>query len=100
MPQPSRTLVLPRFANLAEGDVQAKASADDPEDIVTIVDREVETELTRTLAALAPPATVVGEESVHERPELLDLMASDEPLWVIDPIDGTKNFAAIGRAHV
>lgn len=89
----ARTLVLPRFSRLSDDDAEAKATAGDPEDVVTIVDREVETHLSKTLTALTP-ATVIGEEAAHHRPELLRLLASDQPLWVIDPIDGTKNFAA------
>jgi fructose-1,6-bisphosphatase/inositol monophosphatase family enzyme len=46
------------------------------------------------LTALGPSAAVIGEEAVHYRADLLRLLSSDEPLWLIDPIDGTKNFAA------
>ena len=90
----ARTLVLPRFSRLSADEVEAKATPGDPEDLVTIVDREVETHLSRALAELTPSAAVIGEEAAHHRPELLQLLASDQPLWVIDPIDGTKNFAA------
>jgi fructose-1,6-bisphosphatase/inositol monophosphatase family enzyme len=90
----AQTLVLPRFSRLSATEVEAKATPGDPEDLVTIVDREVETHLSRALAALTPSAAVIGEEAAHHRPELLQLLASDQPLWVIDPIDGTKNFAA------
>jgi fructose-1,6-bisphosphatase/inositol monophosphatase family enzyme len=86
--------VLPRFSRLSIDDVEAKATAGDPADAVTIVDREVEAHLSKALSALAPSAAVIGEEAAHHRPELLRLLASDQPLWVIDPIDGTKNFAA------
>ena len=90
----ARTLVLPRFSRLSADEVEAKATPGDPEDVVTIVDREVETHLSRVLAAVIPSAAIIGEEAAHYRPELLQLLASDQPLWVIDPIDGTKNFAA------
>jgi fructose-1,6-bisphosphatase/inositol monophosphatase family enzyme len=89
----ARTLVLPRFSRLAAADVEAKATPDDPADVVTVVDREVETYLSKALTALTPSA-VIGEEASHHRPQLLGLLASDQPLWIIDPIDGTKNFAA------
>jgi fructose-1,6-bisphosphatase/inositol monophosphatase family enzyme len=90
----ARTLVLPRFCRLSADDVESKATAGDPDDMVTIVDRDVETYLSKELAALDPSAAVIGEEAAHQRPELLRLLASDQPLWIIDPIDGTKNFAA------
>lgn len=88
----SRDLVLPRFRRLRDQDVERKPSASDPEDIVTIVDREVEEWLTKALTTLSP-ATVIGEEAVHGNPDRLRSIASDEPLWILDPIDGTKNFA-------
>lgn len=90
----ARTLVLPRFSLLSAADVEAKATPGDPADVVTVADREVETYLSKALTALTPSAAVIGEEASHHRPELLRLLASAQPLWVIDPIDGTKNFAA------
>jgi fructose-1,6-bisphosphatase/inositol monophosphatase family enzyme len=86
--------VLPRFRQLRAEDVIGKPTPGDPEDIVTAVDREVERRLELELAALAPGVAVLGEESAHERPELLRLLDADDPLWIVDPIDGTKNFAA------
>ena len=90
----AQTFVLPRFAKLSGTDIEAKVTAGDPEDIVTVVDQQVEAHLSTELVALLPSSAVVGEESVHHRPELIKLLASNQPLWVIDPIDGTKNFAA------
>lgn len=90
----ARTLVLPRFSRLSVDEVEAKTTLGDPEDLVTIVDREVEAHLSKALTALAPSTAVIGEEAAHHRPGLLRLLASDQPLWIIDPIDGTKNFAA------
>src|SRR4029077_18012970 len=82
------------FCRLSGDDVEDKATPGDPKDLVTIVDREVETHLSKALSAFTPLAAVIGEEAAHRRPELLRLLASDQPLWVIDPIDGTKNFVA------
>jgi fructose-1,6-bisphosphatase/inositol monophosphatase family enzyme len=90
----AQSLILPRFSRLSSDEVEAKATPGDPEDVVTIVDREVEAHLSKALAALTPSAAVIGEEAAHSRPELLHLLATDQALWVIDPIDGTKNFAA------
>ena len=90
----ARTLVLPRFSRLSIGDIEVKNTPGDSEDLVTVVDNEVEAHLSTALIALAPAANVIGEEAVHLRPGLLRLLASDHPLWIIDPIDGTKNFAA------
>ena len=86
--------ILPRFRQLRAEEVMGKPTPGDPEDIVTAVDRDVERRLELELAALTPGVAVLGEESAHERPELLRLLDADDPLWIVDPIDGTKNFAA------
>jgi len=86
-------VVLPRFRNLEAADVIWKPTESDPEDIVTVADRETEEWLTRFLTALVPSAQVIGEEAAHRDPRLLRLIDSDDPVWVLDPIDGTKNFA-------
>ncbi len=87
----ARTLVLPRFARLAAHEVEAKGG--DPEDLVTIADREVEAYLIKAFAAITPSVAVLGEESTYEQSDLINLISSDQPLWIIDPVDGTKNFA-------
>ncbi len=86
-------LMLPRFGRLRTEDVRSKASVSDPEDLVTVVDREMEERLTRGLGGLTPSAVVVGEEAVHQTPELLAHVGGDESLWLLDPLDGTRNFA-------
>lgn len=79
--------MLPRFRQLAAHEVEMKG-ADDP---VTIVDREVEAFLTEALTRLAPGVAVVGEEAVHADKAVLDHLAGQ--CWIIDPLDGTANFA-------
>ncbi len=79
--------MLPRFRNLAAGEVEMKGE-DDP---VTIVDREVEAFLTEALTRLAPGVAVVGEEAVHADKSVLDHLSGQ--CWIIDPLDGTANFA-------
>lgn len=79
--------MLPRFRNLAAGEVEMKG-ADDP---VTIVDREVEAFLTEALTRLAPGVAVVGEEAVHADKAVLGHLSGQ--CWIIDPLDGTANFA-------
>ena len=89
-----REVILPRFRQLLPGDVERKSTPTDPDDIVTVVDRQAEALLTPLLTSMVAGSTVIGEEAAHEHPELLGLLASDQPLWLLDPIDGTKNFAA------
>lgn len=82
--------VLPRFQDLAEHHVMEKQ----PGDPVTIADLEAEARLTRLLTDHLPGSIVVGEEAVHRDPGLMATMETDSDLWIIDPIDGTHNFAA------
>ena len=88
MREVAATIVLPRFRNLAAGDVSEKT----PGDPVTIADRESEIRLHEGLLALLPDAGVVGEEATAATPALLDRIG-DGAVWIIDPIDGTWNFA-------
>jgi fructose-1,6-bisphosphatase/inositol monophosphatase family enzyme len=79
--------MLPRFRNLAAGEVEMKGEGDP----VTIVDREVEAFLTEALTRLAPGVAVVGEEAVHADKGVLEHLSGQ--CWIIDPLDGTANFA-------
>ncbi len=81
---------MPRWRNLGQGDITEKAG---PDDLVTAADRAVEIVLSRQLTSLLPGSKVVGEEGVHADPRGLALFQSDDPVWVIDPIDGTSAFA-------
>lgn len=82
--------VLPRFRDLASHHVMEKK----PGDLVTIADLDAEARLTRLLTDHLPGSVVVGEEGVHRDPALLDKLETDDDLWIIDPVDGTQNFAA------
>ncbi len=82
--------ILPRWRNLAGADVVEKSG---PSDIVTVADRAAEVQLSRRLAEIIPDSRVVGEEGVHADPAVLKHFASGDPVWVIDPIDGTSAFA-------
>jgi fructose-1,6-bisphosphatase/inositol monophosphatase family enzyme len=86
----AQELVLPRFRNLAEGDIHEKS----PGDLVTVVDREAEEALSVRLADLWHGSLVVGEEAVAADHRVLERIGDPGPVWVIDPIDGTGNFAA------
>jgi fructose-1,6-bisphosphatase/inositol monophosphatase family enzyme len=88
----SREQVLPAFRHLEPGDVEQKPSDDDPEDVVSRVDRAVEAWLSPLLRKLLPGSLVVGEESAYADPDSMDALLSGGSVWVIDPIDGTRNF--------
>src|SRR3546814_20921062 len=37
---------------------------------------------------------VLGEEAVANNPGLLSMLDEGQPVWVVDPLDGTGNFSA------
>ncbi len=83
--------VMPRFRKLAEHEIRAKNGGE----LVTVADVAAERQIKRRLRDLLPGSQVVGEEATAEDPGLLDTFAQvDDWIWVIDPIDGTANFAA------
>lgn len=92
----SQEEVLPRFKHLSVSDIDTKNSS---EDFVTTADTETEKRLTNELTALLPGSLVVGEEAAFKDPAVLDYLKEDKPVWVIDPIDGTMNFA-YGRSEI
>ena len=82
-------IVMPRFRNLAADEIEEKAA----DDMVTVADRESEAALTAGLAALDPGIRVVGEEAVAADASLVDGIERGR-VWIIDPIDGTNNYAS------
>ena len=86
----SRAEALSRFQGLAAHEISEKS----PGDLVTIADLETERALERVLGGLLPGSVMVGEEAVAEKPALLEaLQTGKAPCWIIDPIDGTINYA-------
>lgn len=83
------TLIVPRFRQLADDDIREKS----PGDLVTIADVEAEKHLEALLTDLIPGSLVVGEEEAEDFPRVLDRLKSDAPVWILDPLDGTRNFA-------
>ncbi|MEV7734034.1 inositol monophosphatase family protein [Streptomyces sp. NPDC088921] len=81
--------VMPRFRRLAAHEVDQKAG---PHDLVTDADRLAERYLTETLGALLPGSVVVGEEAVHANPASYEALQGDAPVWIVDPVDGTRQF--------
>ncbi len=85
----ARIAILPRYQHLTAGDVVAKAV----DDMVTVADTHAEALLTEALANILPEAAIVGEEAAFADPKVLDRLG-DSLCWIIDPLDGTNNFAA------
>lgn len=80
--------ILPKFKSLGDGDIMEKG----PDDFVTVADIASEKRLTRLLADLVPGSVVVAEEAVANDMSLLGLLHEEAPVWLIDPIGGTKTF--------
>lgn len=85
----AREAILPRFGRMTDVDREEKS----PGDWVTIADRESEALLEAGLRAIDSDARVIGEEACALDPTLLDDIGTGR-LWLVDPLDGTNNFAA------
>lgn len=60
--------------------------------VVTLADTMMQREIMQRLDTLYPEIALLGEEMPVERQQAL--IKTGEPLWVLDPIDGSSNFAA------
>lgn len=85
------TEILPRFRNLGDGDVRMKTEAID---LVTEADEAAERLIKARIADMLPDALFIGEESVAADPALLAKLGDAERAVIVDPIDGTYNFAS------
>ncbi len=83
--------IMPRFRSLTEGQIRQKSSATD---LVTDADEAAERLLTARLKETFPGCAVIGEEATAADPSLLDNIAEPRLLFILDPVDGTANFAA------
>jgi len=83
--------IMPRFRHLTAGDIRVKTG---PQDLVTEADEAAERTITAGLLARFPGCTVVGEEATEQNPRLLDALATADLAFVVDPVDGTANYAA------
>ena len=87
----ARREITPRFAKLAAHEVREKTRGE----LVTVADEAAEAWLDPQLIAALPGSRVVGEEAAANNPDVIRHLAdSDDPVWMIDPVDGTSNFAA------
>ena len=87
----ARAEILPRFRRLAQGAVRAKSG---PLDLVTDADEGAERIIEAGLRRLFPGCAVVGEEAAAADPAVMDRLADADLAFVVDPVDGTANFAA------
>lgn len=81
----AREELLPRFAKV---DRQQKADGS----ILTEADLAVQQRIARQLQEQWPDTVFLGEEMSGD--QQAEQLGSDQPVWCLDPLDGTSNFAA------
>ena len=85
-----KTEIMPRFRHLSDSDISTKQG---PDDLVTVADKAAEALISQRVKDIIPDAHIVGEEAVADDPSLLEGIDTSEWCVIIDPIDGTSNFA-------
>ena len=83
--------IMPRFAGIGDAEIKQKQA---PWDVVTEADMAAEVHIATVLSQRYPGALIVGEEAVADNPAIMDCLADADLAFVIDPIDGTYNFAS------
>jgi len=83
--------ILPRFRGEIAQDIRQKTSSFD---LVTDADEAAEAAIAAALRREFPGCKIVGEEAATRDPALLDTLSAADLAFVVDPIDGTKNFSA------
>ncbi|WP_432558136.1 inositol monophosphatase family protein [Granulicoccus sp. GXG6511] len=88
MQETAEEVIRPRWRALADDDISEK----NPGDFVTVADHEAEVRISALLHAAYPDALIVGEEATAADPGAADLVHDVPHAFVIDPVDGTRNF--------
>ncbi|AUC99716.1 inositol monophosphatase [Bradyrhizobium sp. SK17] len=82
---------MPRFRRVREIEVRTKTSAFD---VVTEADELAEQAISAALLRAFPDALIVGEEGTARDATALDRIGTADLAFIIDPIDGTRNFTS------
>ena len=90
MAEAAETEIMPRFRSLEDGGIREKTGA---LDLVTDADEQAEWRIRDACAKAFPQALFVGEESVARDKALLSKIKDADLAIIVDPIDGTSNFA-------
>lgn len=80
--------ILPRFEKLERHEISQKHAGE----VVTAADIASEKRLSAALMELLPGSVVVGEEGYAADDSVIEHFARVAPVWIIDPLDGTRNF--------
>ncbi|MEL6520213.1 MAG: inositol monophosphatase family protein [Pseudomonadota bacterium] len=87
----ARAEIVPRFRSLPPDSIKAKSA---PDDLVTEADTRTELRLTNAIQEILPEAQILGEEAEAEDPSIMGRVAEPGLCAIIDPVDGTWNFAS------
>ena len=90
MAEAAETEIMPRFRSLEDGGIREKTGA---LDLVTDADEQAEWMIRDPCAKAFPNALFVGEELVARDEALLDKIGGADLAIIVDPVDGTSNFA-------
>ena len=82
-------IILNYFNKLSPNDIHTKTSSDD---FVCVADKISENFITNKLFNYLDITKIIGEESAFINKENYFSLLNEPLLWVIDPIDGTKNY--------
>ena len=82
-------IVLNYFNKLTPKDIDIKSSTDD---FVSVADKKSEDYITKKLSNFLDNTKIIGEETAFLDKENFLSLLNEPLLWVIDPIDGTKNY--------
>lgn len=88
--QAAKQEIIPRYRRLSPDAIGTKSSESD---LVTDADRGAEASIHRAVAKLMPGDAVIGEEAVAGDESLIDRIGSSDLAVIVDPVDGTWNFA-------
>jgi len=81
--------ITPRYGKLSDDAIRTKTG---PNDFVTEADLAAEAALQKALTAMLPGSAFIGEEIAASDPGVLDKIDDAAPVWIVDPLDGTRNF--------
>ena len=82
--------ILPRFGAITADAIRTKSA---PDDLVTDADIGAERVLGEKLSRRLPGIVIVGEEAVSEDRGVLNRVGLADLVAIVDPVDGTWNFA-------
>jgi fructose-1,6-bisphosphatase/inositol monophosphatase family enzyme len=89
--QVAATEIMPRFQTLAAHQVKQKSSSFD---LVTEADEAAEQAISNQLRSAFPGCVIIGEEAAAKDQAIVGKIADADLAFIVDPIDGTRNFVA------